>query len=404
MCVRERGLRERAVSLDAARPGAHRRATGEREIGVVTMGEQARWWAIVFVAVILFIYAFSSAVTPFLAGMALAYFLDPVADRIEEQGGSRLLATCIVAALTVAVLLALLVVVAPVMIDQASAIVAAAPDYIRALQDFVARLGDRYAPEAMGRSDVLESAFASFEGKVREWSVSLLEGVFSSGVALIDFLALAVITPVVTFYMLLDWDRMVAEIDHWLPRRHAPVIRQVARDIDRVLAGFVRGQLTVCLILGVFYAVSLVSLGLNFGLVVGLFAGLISFIPFIGALLGGALSIGIALFQFWGEWVSIATIAGVFLVGQAVEGNVLTPKLVGGSVGLHPVWLMFALACFGAAMGFTGLLIAVPAAAVIGVLARFGLEQYKQGRLYAGGEALIPDDPDHERDRRGAAE
>ena len=370
----------------------------------MTMGEQARWWAIVFVAIILFIWAFSSAVTPFLAGMALAYFLDPVADRIEAQGGSRLLATCIVAALTVAVLLALLVVVVPVMIDQASAIVAAAPDYIRALQDFVARLGERYAPEAMGRSDVLESAFASFEGKVRDWSVSLLEGVFSSGVALIDFLALAVITPVVTFYMLLDWDRMVAEIDHWLPRRHAPAIRQVARDIDRVLAGFVRGQLTVCLILGVFYAVSLVSLGLNFGLVVGLFAGLISFIPFIGALLGGVLSIGIALFQFWGDWISIAAVAGVFLVGQAVEGNVLTPKLVGGSVGLHPVWLMFALACFGAAMGFTGLLIAVPAAAVIGVLARFGLDQYKQGRLYAGGEALIPDDPDHQRDRRGATE
>jgi predicted PurR-regulated permease PerM len=233
---------------------------------------------------------------------------------------------------------------------------------------------------------------------MREASVAIVEGVFSGGLALIDFISLAVITPVVAFYMLLDWDRMVDEIDHWLPRRHAPAIRRVAGDIDSVLAGFVRGQFTVCLILGTFYALALVAIGLNFGLVVGLFAGLVSFIPFVGSLMGGALSIGIALVQFWGDWVMIAAVAGVFLVGQAVEGNFLTPKLVGGSVGLHPVWLMFALACFGAAMGFTGLLIAVPAAASIGVLVRFGLEQYRAGRLYQGGEALLPDDPDHERD------
>jgi predicted PurR-regulated permease PerM len=364
----------------------------------MTMNEQARWWAIVLVAIILFFWAFSSAVTPFLAGMAIAYFLDPVADRLERLGASRLLATVVVAVAALAVAIIALLVLVPTLIEQVSALVRAAPDYLRAAQEFVGRIAADRAPDAFEEGGALRQTFDAFSERMREASVAIVEGVFSGGLALIDFISLAVITPVVAFYMLLDWDRMVDEIDHWLPRRHAPAIRRVAGDIDSVLAGFVRGQFTVCLILGTFYALALVAIGLNFGLVVGLFAGLVSFIPFVGSLMGGALSIGIALVQFWGDWVMIAAVAGVFLAGQAVEGNFLTPKLVGGSVGLHPVWLMFALACFGAAMGFTGLLIAVPAAASIGVLVRFGLEQYRAGRLYQGGEALLPDDPDHERD------
>ncbi len=364
----------------------------------MTMGEQARWWTIAFIALVLFIWTFSGAVTPFLAGMALAYFLDPIADRLEALGASRLLATVVVAAGAIAVAVLALLILVPLIVEQVAALLREGPEYLSMAQEFVARIVSDRAPDAFGEGGVLRKAFDAFGARMQEFSVALVEGVFSGGLALIDFLALAVVTPVVAFYLLLDWDRMVDEIDHWLPRRQAPVIRRLARDIDRVLAGFVRGQFTVCLILGTFYAVTLVALGLNFGLVVGLFAGLVSFIPFVGALLGGVLSIGIALAQFWGDWVMIGAVALVFLVGQSVEGNVLTPKLVGGSVGLHPVWLMFALACFGAVLGFTGLLIAVPAAASIGVLVRFALEQYKEGRLYQGGEALIPDDPDHERD------
>jgi predicted PurR-regulated permease PerM len=151
-----------------------------------------------------------------------------------------------------------------------------------------------------------------------------------------------------------------------------------------VLAGFVRGQMTVCLILGTFYAVALMLVGLNFGLLIGLFAGLISFIPFVGSIVGGALSIGVALAQFWGEWVWIGAVAAIFVAGQAIEGNFLTPKLVGDKVGLHPVWLMFALSAFGVVFGFVGLLVAVPAAAAIGVIGRFTLEQYRAGPLYHG--------------------
>ncbi len=362
------------------------------------MGEQARWWGVAALVALVVLWALADAAAPFLAGMAIAYFLDPLADRLEARGASRLLAVSVIGALALAAAVGAVLVIAPLIVNQAQAAVRAAPDFLVAAQGMVESVGARYAPDAFATGGLVDKAFADVEGAMRDWSGQLLSTAFSSGLAVIDFLLLAVITPVVAFYMLLDWDRMISEIDHWLPRRHAPAIRRIASAVDGVLAGFVRGQMTVCLILGVFYAAALLLLGLQFGLLVGLFAGLVSFIPFVGSLLGGALSIGIAVVQFWDQPVWIAAVAGVFLLGQAVEGNVLTPRLVGGSVGLHPVWLMFALSAFGSVMGFTGLLIAVPAAAVIGVLARFGLDQYRQGRLYAGGEALLPDDPDHLRD------
>jgi predicted PurR-regulated permease PerM len=368
------------------------------EGGGVTLGEQARWWGLALLGALLFLYAFSGAITPFVAGMAIAYFLDPLADRLVRLGLSRALATTVISLLALAAAVSVVVILAPILIDQLDAAIRAAPEYLRAFQHFVEVRGAELAPQAFAEGGVLANAFREFEAQVRDFILKVLETAYTSGLALIDYVLLLVVTPVVAFYLLLDWDRMVDEIDHWLPRTHAPTIRRVAGDIDRVLAGFVRGQLTVCLILGAFYAVALALLGLNFGLVVGLFAGLISFIPFVGSLLGGAISVGIAAFQFWDQPIWIAAVLAVFLLGQAVEGNVLTPLLVGGSVGLHPVWLMFALSAFGAAMGFTGLLIAVPAAASIGVLVRFGLEQYRAGRLYQGGQPLLPDDPDHERD------
>ena len=177
---------------------------------------------------------------------------------------------------------------------------------------------------------------------------------------------------------------MVAEIDSLLPRDHAPVIRQLAKDVDKTLASFVRGMGTVCLVLGTYYAVALMVVGLQFGLVVGFIAGLVTFIPYLGALIGGALAIGLALFQFWGDWLHIGLVALIFMIGQMVEGNILTPKLVGKSVGLHPVWLLLALSIFGALFGFVGMLVAVPVAAAIGVLARFATGQYMSSKLYRG--------------------
>jgi predicted PurR-regulated permease PerM len=184
--------------------------------------------------------------------------------------------------------------------------------------------------------------------------------------------------------MLLDWDRMVAKIDSWVPRDHVGTVRRLATDINRSTAGFVRGQGTVCLVLGIAYAVSLTLVGLNFGLLIGLFAGLIGFIPYVGSLVGLVLSVGVAVVQFWPEWQWIAVVIAIFFAGQMIEGNVLQPKLVGNRVGLHPVWLMFALFAFGYLFGFVGLLIAVPAAAAFAVLVRFALERYLASPVYRG--------------------
>jgi predicted PurR-regulated permease PerM len=205
---------------------------------------------------------------------------------------------------------------------------------------------------------------------------------------MVNILILLVIVPVVAVYLLYDWDHMVAEIDNLLPRDHAPVIRSLAGQIDNTLASFIRGMGTVCLILGSYYAVALMLVGLQFGLVVGAIAGLITFIPYVGSIVGGVLAVGLALFQFWGDWLSVGLVAAVFVSGQVIEGNFLTPKLVGSSVGLHPVWLIFALSAFGALFGFVGMLVAVPVAASLGVIARFALEQYRESRLYRGLESI----------------
>ncbi len=212
----------------------------------------------------------------------------------------------------------------------------------------------------------------------------LFAQIWNSGKAIVDVISLLVVTPVVAFYMLLDWDRMVAKVDQWIPRDYVNDVRQIASEIDHAIAGFVRGQGSLCLILGIYYAAGLSLVGLNFGLLIGLFAGMISFIPYVGSLVGLVLAVGVALVQFWPDYIWIGAVLAVFFSGQFLEGNILQPKLVGHSVGLHPVWLMFALFAFGALFGFVGLLVAVPAAAAVGVLVRFAISRYLQSDLYAG--------------------
>ncbi|QPH54558.1 AI-2E family transporter [Pontivivens ytuae] len=346
----------------------------------LSTGEQLRYWGVGAVAFILFLWLVGDTLLPFLVGMTIAYFLDPVADRLEAVGFSRLWATVVITAGLLFTTTMVLVLLIPVAVDQTQALIEVAPSYAETLRE---GLAVRF-PDLLEEGSALRDAINTTTQTLRDRIPTIANQILASGLAVFDFFVLLVVAPVVAFYMLMDWDRMIAKIDGWLPREHRPTIRRLAGQVDDVLAGFVRGQLTVCLILGTFYAIALTVIGLQFGLIIGLFAGLISFIPFVGSITGGALSVGVALFQFWGDPIWIVVVLAIFIVGQMVEGNVLTPKLVGESVSLHPVWLMFALAAFGSLMGFTGLMIAVPIAAVIGVLARFGLEQYMKGRLYRG--------------------
>jgi len=346
----------------------------------LSVQEQARYWGIGFVVFIVILYIFGGILAPFIAGAGLAYLLDPVADRLERMGCSRLMATLLITVAALLAFLVMMVLVVPTLVTQIQNLVTSAPGMVESLR---AWLVERF-PDLFRADGPMRNALIMVQDRIQESGLTLLNSVLASSLAVFDFVLLVVISPIVAFYLLLDWDRMIARVDGWLPLDHRDTIRKIASEIDGVLAGFLRGQFTVMTILGVFYAVGLVLVGLQFGIVIGIFAGLTSFIPYVGAALGGIISMGLALFQFWGEWIWVAAVAAIFLAGQFLEGNILTPNLVGNSVGLHPVWLMFALSAFGLMLGFTGLLIAVPTAAVIGVLARFGLNKYLEGRLYKG--------------------
>lgn len=342
--------------------------------------QQLIYWGIATAVFLFILWTLGDVILPFLVGGAIAYFLDPVADRLERMGLSRILATIVVFFfLTILVVLVALVVI-PVVAQQTIGLIQAAPGIIDSLRAWA----ETRFPSLMEEGSPLRLGLSSLGEVVRDRGGQLLQGLLSSAASVANLLVFLVIVPVVAFYLLMDWDKMIARVDELLPRDHQPVIRDLAHQIDRTLASFIRGQGTVCLILGTFYAVALMIVGLQFGVVAGLIAGLLTFIPYVGALVGGVLSVGLALFQFWGDWWMIVAVAAIFQVGQFVEGNILTPKLVGSSVSLHPVWLLFALSAFGALFGFAGLLVAVPVAAAIGVLVRYAITRYREGLLYNG--------------------
>ncbi|MGU3400247.1 AI-2E family transporter [Brucellaceae bacterium D45D] len=331
----------------------------------------------------LFLVMFSSVLLPFVAGLALAYFLDPVADRLERLGLSRLSATIVILLVFLLLLVMALMVIVPVLATQLTEFISKLPGYITQLQSLLANENSQWLKRYIGMdSSTIRDNLSSLVQQGTGFLTTLLQSLWNSGKSLIDIAGLFVVTPVVAFYMLLDWDRMVAKIDSWVPRSQLYTVRQIAREMDAAVAGFIRGQGTLCLVLGTYYAIGLTLTGLNFGLLIGFFAGLISFIPYIGSFVGLALAIGVALVQFWPDWIMICAVAAVFFTGQFLEGNILQPKLVGSSVGLHPVWLMFALFAFGSLFGFTGMLVAVPAAAAVGVLVRFALNSYLQSPMY----------------------
>ncbi|SFE07646.1 AI-2E family transporter [Roseivivax sediminis] len=347
---------------------------------------QLKYWGIAAIVLTVVLWVMGDVLLPFILGAAIAYFLDPLADKLERLGASRAMATAIITICAILIFIVAALLVIPTLVQQTTQLIQTAPELFRNLQDFLAQ---RF-PQVLAEDSVFRETMTSLGETIRQKGGELIQTALTSAASLVSILLLFVIVPVVAVYLLLDWDRMVARIDELLPREHAPTIRQLAHDIDDTLAGFIRGMGTVCLILGAYYALALMAVGLQFGLVVGVIAGLLTFIPYVGAIVGGALAIGLAFFQFWGDWLWIAAVAAIFQIGQVIEGNVLTPKLVGDSVGLHPVWLLLAMSVFGTLFGFVGLLVAVPVAAVLGVVARFLVAQYKSSRLYLGDTDTTP--------------
>ncbi|HEY9039885.1 MAG TPA: AI-2E family transporter [Roseovarius sp.] len=346
---------------------------------------QMKYWGIAAAIFLGVLWVLGDVILPFVVGAAIAYFLDPFADRLQNIGLSRALSVVVITMLAIVIFVIVALLVIPTLTSQATALIDTAPELVRKLEVFVT---ERF-PQVADSGSALRQSLTAIGASIQERGGQMLETLLASVSSLINVLVLFVIVPVVAVYLLYDWDRMIARIDDLLPRDHAPTIRYLAREIDRTMSGFIRGMGTVCLILGTYYAAALMLAGLQFGLVVGFTAGLLTFIPYVGALVGGLLAIGLALFQFWGDWISIGVVAGIFVLGQVIEGNILTPKLVGNSVGLHPVWLIFSLSVFGALFGFVGMLVAVPVAAAIGVIARYATSRYKDSLLYRGS-------PDHD--------
>ena len=346
----------------------------------LSVQRQTAYWGIAAVVLCLILWLLGDVIMPFVLGGAIAYCLDPVADRLEKMGLSRVMSVSLITLATILLFILSVLLIIPTLITQATALIEAAPAAPGRIREFLVA----NFPAIMDENSTVYKQLVAIGDTIQAKGGQLVNSLLTSAAGLLNVVVLLVVVPVVAFYLLLDWDNMVARIDDLLPREHAATIREIARDIDRTLASFIRGQGTVCLVMGIFYAAGLMLVGLNFGLVVGSFAGVITFIPYVGALVGGALAIGLAIFQFWGDWVWIRAVIGIFALGQFMEGNIITPRLVGSSVGLHPVWLIFALSVFGALFGFVGMLVAVPVAAMIGVLIRSGIGKYKDSLLYRG--------------------
>jgi predicted PurR-regulated permease PerM len=350
----------------------------------MTAGQQLRFWLIGLVVLLVGVYLLRTILLPFVAGMAIAYFLDPACDRLEKWKLSRTAATAVVTLIFALLVVIALLMIVPLLADQFAQLIAALPDFLNRAHDKLLP----YYSTLQQRFDLPDLTELAALARDRMGSALVFIGqgvgnVARGGIAFANLLSLVFITPVVAFYLLRDWDRIVAKVDVLLPRHHAGIIRAQARNVDQTLAGFARGQATVCLVLAAYYATALALVGLPFGLVVGIAAGLLTFIPYLGAASGLVIGLGIAFVNFDG-WSGPISVAIVFVIGQVIEGNFLTPKLVGDRVGLHPVWVIFALLAGGALFGFLGLLLAVPTAAAIGVLVRFAIARYLESPVYLG--------------------
>jgi predicted PurR-regulated permease PerM len=349
------------------------------------------FWIAAFAATMAIVILLHEVLLPFVAGMVLAYLLDPLANRIERLGVSRTMATLAIIAFAVGLITAMIILTVPVIIRELSHFVEQFPLYVRRVHTLA---NDPERPwlskivgEGLGETERSIGELTSFASS---WLDSVLRSVWSGGRALISVLSIGVVTPIVACYLLYDWNKMVAAIDNWVPPIHRETVRALAREIDKTISGFVRGQSTLCLVLAVYYAVALRLIGLEHGILIGITAGLISFIPYLGSLSGLVVSTCIAIAQFWPDWRPIWLVPGIFVIGQLLADYVLAPYLVGRRVHLNPVWVMFALFAFGYLFAFVGLLIAVPLASAIGVLTRFALRTYYASSFYASNATKSP--------------
>jgi predicted PurR-regulated permease PerM len=352
-----------------------------------TLPQHTLFWMLLFVFLGWFLYLISPILLPFVVGMGMAYILDPFVDKLEKHGLSRTISTSIIFAIFGVIGAGTLFLLLPMVVDQLIGLVQALPRYMELLkgtvEPYIATLTRQFQ---LSGDDAMQQLSASMEENLTSGMSGILGGILLSGIAVMNFAALLVITPLVSFFLLRDWDQIMREMDDLLPRHHAPVIREQLSQINRTLSAFIRGQLNVMLVLIAYYAIALSLVGLNYALIVALVAGVLIIIPYIGTAISGAIAIGLAYVQFGMEQETFIVVA-IFVMGQMMEGYVLTPRLIGQSVGLNALWIIFGMLAGGTIMGFVGTLIAVPFTAVCGVLIRFAVAEYRNSALYSGRDA-----------------
>lgn len=362
---------------------------------------QIQFWLVAALIFALLLWLLSGVLLPFVAGFALAYLLDPLATRLERIGASRLIASLVIVGISGLLIFYAVIWLLPLLLKQAALFIDRMPAYASQLVDLLGQYGDQInariapaldffgLPPLGAESEAGAPKTGDLVGQGARWLGTLLASLWQGGQAIVGIVSLLVITPIVTFYLLVDWRRLLTTLDNLVPVHQRDTVRGLAREIDAAMAGFIRGQSLVCIFLGVWYGLGFTLIGLNFGMLIGITAGVLSFIPYVGSITALILSVAVALVQGPG-WGLLVLVLAVQFTGQFIEGNILTPRLVGGAVGLHPVWVMFALLAFGSLFGFTGLLIAVPIAAIIGVLTRFAVRQYRGSPLYTGADGPAP--------------
>jgi predicted PurR-regulated permease PerM len=350
--------------------------------------ERQLWfWLAALVFVILAVALLSDILLPFVVAIVGAYFLNPLADRLQSYGLNRTLAAILIVGLAAVLVALALVLLVPILVEQVRQLVAALPAETERFKVLLERYGREWlGPGFPSFQKAVDKALAEQSQNWAATAGAIMASVWSRGLALVNFVSLLLITPVVIFYLLVDWHPMLARVDQALPRDHAPTIRRLANEINDAVAAFIRGQGAICLVLGIFYAIGLSWAGIDYGLLVGLTTGLLAFVPIIGWLLGAVVTASLAIVQSWPDLGPLVKALGVLIGGMAVDTAFLSPRFVGQKVGLHPVWMIFALFVFSYLFGLVGTLVAVPLAAAIAVLVRFAAQLYLDSSVYKGSD------------------
>jgi len=339
------------------------------------------WGGLIF-ALALFIFLFNGILLPFVLGALIAYLLNPLIEPLEGIGAPRWLSAIGILVLFFSLAGIGILAIAPIIAREITELANNAPLYLNKLEILIRPYLEKISPYiGTINEETLTKGLKDNAQNALNFSGIFFSKILAGTNMMIGFITTLFLTPIVAFYMMAEWPQLTKRVKALIPNATRATTLNLLGKMDRSLAGFIRGQLSVCVVLGLIYGIALIMIGLKFGFLIGLLSGLLSFIPFVGSAFGLVVSVGVAFFQFGTPEMVSLTLA-VFIVGQMFEGNILTPKLVGESIELHPLWIIFAVMGGGSLMGFTGMLIALPVAAISGVMVRFAVDHYKKSAFF----------------------